>query len=36
MALVVPAVFCAPDFPERVAKQVVDKHARGVETMAGD
>ena len=29
-------VFVAPDYPERVAKQLVDKHARAVESMAGD
>ena len=29
-------VFIAPDYPERVAKQLVDKHARAVESMAGD
>ena len=29
-------VFVAPDYPERVAKQLVDKHARAVETMAAD
>ena len=29
-------VFCAPDYPERVAKQLVDKHARAVESMASD
>ena len=29
-------VFVAPDYPERVAKQMVDKHARAVESMAAD
>ena len=29
-------VFVAPDYPERVAKQLVDKHARAVESMASD
>ena len=31
-----PAVVVAPDYPERVAKQLVDKHARAVEGMTGD
>ena len=29
-------IFVAPDYPERVAKQLVDKHARAVESMASD
>ena len=29
-------MFVAPDYPERVAKQLVDKHARAVESMASD
>lgn len=29
-------VFVAPDYPERVAKQLVDKHARAVESMTKD
>ena len=29
-------IFVAPDYPERVAKQLVDKHARAVESMAED
>jgi len=29
-------VFCAPDYPERVAKQLIKKHADAVEGMSGD
>lgn len=29
-------VFVAPDYPERVAKTIVDRHARGVESMRSD
>ena len=29
-------IFVAPDYPERVAEQLVDKHARAVESMASD
>jgi vesicle-associated membrane protein 7 len=29
-------LFTAPSYPERVAKQLVDKHARAVESMQGD
>jgi len=29
-------VFVSPSYPERVAKQIVDKHARAVESMASD
>ena len=29
-------VIVAPAYPERVAKQLVDKHARGVESLASD
>ena len=29
-------VFVAPGYPEQVAKDVVDRHARAIESMAGD